>query len=245
MNKMTWKLLMAVAAAVICFAPNALADGTTSMTLVGAGSNVYDGAVYIGPYYADIGGSSTATPVICDDYNDESYIPESWTATVTNETNVSTTTNPLKWGDNPALYNQMSWLATQLMANQSNPTVEDAIQYAIWDLGVESTGGTITDLPLPGGTACTGTLSANEGETQCWINAAAAYAGTEFGNVTVYSFDGCTTAVSSPCSSTNPPQEFLVVNTPEPSTILLMALGLGGLFLLKRRQRFSAPTLAV
>jgi hypothetical protein len=244
MNKVIWKLGLAIAAAVIVFAPNALADNTTSMDLVSAGSNVYDNAVYIGPYYADIGGSSTATPVICDDYNDESYIPESWTAYTTNEANVATATAPLKWGDNQSLYNEMSYLANQLMANQSNPAVADAIQFAIWELGVQSAGGSITDLPLPGGSTCTGAFNATV--TACWLNQAVAnYASTIFSDVTIYSFDQCTNTASSPCSSTNPPQEFLVVTTPEPSTILLLVLGVGGLFLLKRRQRNAVTALAV
>jgi hypothetical protein len=241
MTKLTWKLGLAIAAAVVFFAPNAFADNTTSMLLTGAGSNVYDGAVYVGPYYATVGGSAN-TPVICDDYADESYVPESWTAYVTNETNAGTTTNPLKYGDNQSLYNEMSYLATQLTANQSNTAVADAIQFAIWDLGVENlTGSGITDLPLPGGSTCT---TFNMTNTACWMNQAAGYSSTSFSNVTIYSFDTCTTTANSPCSSTNPPQEFLAVSTPEPSAILLLVLGISGLFLLKRRSRTAGALIA-
>lgn len=240
MKKLTWKLGLAIAAVAAFFAPNAFADNTTSMVLTSAGSNVYDGAVFVGPYDATIG-TSADTPVICDDYKDDTYVPESWTAYVTNEPNAGTTSNPLKYGNNQTLYNEMSYLATQLMANQNNSSVADAIQFAIWDLGViDLTGSGITDLPLPGGSTCS-TFSATN--TACWMNQAAGFASTSFSNVTIYSFDACTTTVSSPCSSTNPPQEFLVV-TPEPATILLMGMGMGALFLLKRRSRNAGTAIA-
>jgi hypothetical protein len=235
MKKMIWKVGLAIAAAVVCFAPNALADGgTVTMTLTSAGTNAYDNAVYIGPYYAQIGGSSTTTPVICDDYVDDSYVPESWNATETNEASVSTATTPLKYGDNQTLYNELAYLATQLMANQGNTATIDAIQFAIWDLGYEDLNGGagITNLPLP-----TGTTN--------WINAAEANSGTTYGNVDIYSFSSCNSQVSSPCSNSNPPQEFMVVTTPEPSTILMLVLGLGGLFFVWRRQRNTGAMLAV
>lgn len=225
--KIMWKIALAAAALALCSASVTFAD-TTSMVLTSAGSNVYDNAVYIGPYYAQIGGSTTSTAVICDDYADESYVPESWTAYVTPENNLTLnnqgTNSVLKFGDNQSLYNELAYLATQLVANQGNTAVVDAIQFAMWDLGVKNGGGSITNLPLPTGTTD-------------WETTAASYATTTFSNVTIYSFDACTTTVSSPCSSSNPPQEFMTVNTPEPSTILMLALGLGGLLMLWRRKK--------
>src|ERR1700691_2444139 len=70
--------LLFLALSLLCIAPSAFAD-TASMDLTGAGSNVMDG-VYIGPYTATINGVST--PVICDDFADESYIGEAWTANI-------------------------------------------------------------------------------------------------------------------------------------------------------------------
>ena len=63
------------------------------------------------------------------------------------------------------------------------------------------------------------------------------YDSSDWANVSIYSFDQCTTTAASPCSSTKPPQEFIVVNAPEPATLLLLVLGLGALLLWKRRQR--------
>jgi PEP-CTERM motif len=230
MMKTILRLGFAITVVALFCVSSAFADNTASMILTSPGNNVYDNAVYIGPYYATIG-SSTNVPVICDDYVDNSYVPESWLAYVTPENNLTLNnqgaTSVLKFGDNPSLYNEMSWLATQLVANQSNTAAADAIQFAIWDLGVQSQGSSITDLPLPAGTSS-------------WMSNASAFANTTFANVTIYSFDSCTTTVSSPCSATNPPQEFLTVNTPEPSTILLLVLGLGGLLMLWQRRRNAA-----
>lgn len=231
--KIIWKIAVVAAVLGLCSASSVFAD-TTTMVLTSPGSNVYDNAVYIGPYYAQIGGSATSTPVICDDYVDESYVPESWTAYVTPENNLTLNnqgaTSVLKFGDNQSLYNELAYLATQLIANQGNTAVVDAIQFAMWDLGVKSQGGSITNLPLPAGTSG-------------WETTAAGYTNTIFSNVTIYSFDACTTTVSSPCSTTNPPQEFMAVNTPEPSTILMLALGLSGLLVLWRRKK-TAEVLA-
>ncbi len=50
------------------------------MTLCSPGDKPEDD-VYVGPYYAMINWVQKA--VICDDFTDDSYVPEVWTATVT------------------------------------------------------------------------------------------------------------------------------------------------------------------
>ena len=61
------------ALALLCIAPCAFAS--SSLTMTGAGNNVMDG-VYVGPYYATVNGAAN-TPVICDDFADETYIGSS------------------------------------------------------------------------------------------------------------------------------------------------------------------------
>lgn len=68
--------LFFIIVAVVVLGPFALAD---SMTLTSASSNVMAG-VYVGGYTANINGISTI--VICDDFKDDSFINESWTATM-------------------------------------------------------------------------------------------------------------------------------------------------------------------
>lgn len=247
MKNLMLKAALAAAAIAVCLAPSARAD-TATMDLTSAGSNVY-GGVYIGPYTATITPSgSTAgvsTPVICDDFGDESYVPEVWTANVSNESNVASNSAILRFGSESnyvALYNEASWLAVNLMQNVGNNAEEDAIQAAIWNIldptGVASNSYGFT---LPGG-ACTGSVD----QASCWQQAAVAAEGAtttgEFSDVTIYSYAGgpCTGAS---CPS-DPPQEFMVVNTPEPSTLLMLALGIGGLLMLWRRQRNAAVLVA-
>lgn len=249
MKNLMLKVALTVAALVICLAPNAHAD-TASMDLTSAGSNVY-GGVYIGPYTATItpSGSSTGTvtPVICDDFGDESYVPETWTANVSNESAVASNSSILRFGSQSnyiALYNEASWLAVALTQNVGNNAEVDAIQAAIWNiLDPADVASNTFGFTLPGGSTCTTTNSIDQ--AACWQKAATAAEGAnttmgEFSNVTIYSFASCTTTVSSPCSTTNPPQEFMVVNTPEPSTLLMLALGIGGLLMFWRRQRNAA-----
>lgn len=253
MKNFKLKMALATAALVICIAPNAHAD-TASMYLTSAADNgnynVY-GGVYIGPYTATITptGSSvgTVTPVICDDFGDDSYVPETWTANVSNESAVASNSAILRFGSETnyvALYNEASLLAVTLMQNVGNNQEVDALQAAIWNiLDPTDVASNNYGFTLPGGSTCvTGPNSVYE--AACWQQWAQSQEGTTttgmFSNVTIYSFDACTTTVSSPCSATNPPQEFMVVSTPEPSSLLMLALGIGGLLVLWRRKQNAA-----
>ena len=73
-TRQPWRL----SAVALLFAP-AMFAATVSMTLTSAGGNISNG-VYVNPYTASINGVSTT--VICDDYVDDSYVGESWTADV-------------------------------------------------------------------------------------------------------------------------------------------------------------------
>lgn len=248
MRGFTWKLGFGLAIAVVamCSAPVTRADQTASMDLTGVGNNGVFDNIYIGPYQASINGGAT-TPVICDDFGDESYIPETWTAYVTNETNVAASvlggSSPLRWvatggtlaqdaAMTQADYNQASWLANQLIgASGSSAT---AIQFAIWDL--------LDPTDVAGYTLPAGAIT--------WLNNSKAYANTEFSDVTIYSVDlsdpiSCPDEPRGTCSASNPPQEFMTVTTPEPSTLLMLGLGLGAMFLMWRRHRTVGSSMTV
>lgn len=76
-----WPLVIG---ALFCVTPTAVAQcvnppsGTSCMDLTSAGSNVM-GGVYVGPYFANINNGPT-TAVICDDFYDDTYVPEIWNA---------------------------------------------------------------------------------------------------------------------------------------------------------------------
>jgi hypothetical protein len=112
---------------------------TTSMNLTGTGDNatVYDGGsgVYVDPYTATVGGVSNVS-VICDDWSNNSYVGESWTANVTtlNSLNMGTNASTPLFGNNPTLYNEVAWLGTQLLANPTNYANQVAVSFALWEL---------------------------------------------------------------------------------------------------------------
>jgi len=119
--------------ALLFFASASLAQ-TTTMTLTGVGNGATVGDVYVNPYTATIG-STTGVSVICDDWSDNTYDPETWTANVNAVSSLTSTTSPAPlFGDNPKLYNEAAWLASQLMANSGNQTLQDEISFALWQL---------------------------------------------------------------------------------------------------------------
>lgn len=77
--------------------------------------------VYTSPYYGGL--TSTANlPIICDDFSDNSYVPEEWTAYVTSLSQIPTSGDDtiLKWGSAQS-------------GNFSNPGVLSS--YNTWDIG--------------------------------------------------------------------------------------------------------------
>jgi hypothetical protein len=118
-----------VAMALLCFAPCAFAN--SSLTVTGAGNNVM-GNVYVGPYYATVNGVLN-TPVICDDFADETSIGSSWNFTANN---FSTLGNAL-WGNQASNYEAGAWLTIQMLSlngNPNNATQVGYISFAIWSL---------------------------------------------------------------------------------------------------------------
>lgn len=190
----------------LCLAPYAVADSSTPMILTSAGSNVMDG-VYVGAYTAMVNGVSTQ--VVCDDYADDSYLNESWNASVTNFSSLGST----KWQSSSG-YNDAAWLM-QKMFNSSNQTTVGEIQYAIWGIFDPSAITDLTNFNTTYGQAAQG-----------WINTAAAqtYTPGEFPNFLVYTpVAGTATCGGGPCPTSGPPQEFLVVHAPESPFLTTLA----------------------
>jgi len=248
MNKLHRKQWILTAAAVIVFASASLAQTTTSITLTGVGDGsvvtnpTYFG-VYVDPYTATVGGTSNVS-VICDDWSDNSYVPETWTAyvnTVAAATNGTATPSPL-FGNGTTTYEELAWLGTQLLANPTNQTVQAEISFAIWEL-TYGVNGTKQEVPDPttflAGAANGSTYqSAISGANGLLAQAAAAVtAGYKGAGWEILTPD-TGASISSPGSSTNPPQEFLVY-TPESSSGILLAadmFGLLGLAIVFRRR---------
>lgn len=199
----------------LCFAPSIFAT-TTTMNITSAGSsvlgtNVLDG-VYVGPYTATINGASV--PVICDDYADETYIPETWTASVSTFSNLSSakwaSTYPIDYIEH---YKEAGWLIQQMFA-PSNASQVGEIQYAVWGVFDPSA---ISDL--------TSYNSTDGSIAQNWLTQAqhADLSSVNTADFTVYTplSSPSPTCGGSPCPS-SPPQEFITYSTPEPSSLLIL-----------------------
>ena len=228
-----------IAAVILCVAPACFA-AQTQMTLVGPGSNGHLGItpVYIGPYVADIGPSNTPVQVICDDYFDETYIPETWTANIFDLSNLTGTIfGPSGLHSDPAYqagYQQVAWLSQQLVQQTFFPTLVPGahnalgdIQYAIWAVFDPA--------------ALNNISGADHTNAVAWLNAAQAHYSTgDYSNVSIYTPD--TTSLIScgghACEFT-PPQEFVLVRTSEPGAIAILFVDLSAVgilvFLFRRR----------
>ena len=201
---------------------------TASMDLTGAGSNVLD-QVYIGPYTATINGVSTQ--VICDDYYDESFIGESWTANTS--TFPSLTDAKFTSAPESQKYEEAAYLALKLLAAPVNSLEAGEIQFALWGVFDPSAITSLTSHNHGDGLAASWYLTDAE-------NNYSTLTASQLGEFTIYTPDSNDpiTCGNKPCAS-GPPQEFIAVKTPVPSTILLLGFGLTLVFLLTQKRRLA------
>jgi len=231
------------AAVVLVSASAAFGQQTVSMNLTGTGNNTIEWGssfgVFVDPYTATVGGVPNTT-VICDDWSNNSFVGESWTANVTNLTSVVGSSSPM-FGNNAAaqtLYNEVAWLATDLLNNYS-PTPSAAQQttqindsFAIWQL-TYGANGTTQELPSPVSFGSINQTAVNTAKTNAANAVAGGWVGTDWEILTPNTSDPIT-CTGSGCPSPNNattlgvPQEFLVF-TPEASTIVMFAAGVLGL----------------
>lgn len=151
------------ASALLFFAGNSLlADQPTvtfSMTGAAIGGSL-DG-IYTSPYQAQINGVPLNVPAICDDFANNSYVPETWTAWLTNLSEINSvpatsTPDHLKWNnadssgdivvggttyagwdlDQKLAYNVAAYLAVRIMQTSvpSPTTASEEYSYAMWEL---------------------------------------------------------------------------------------------------------------
>jgi hypothetical protein len=191
------------AVALLCLAPCALADSNT-LTMTGAGNNVMQG-VYVGPYYATVNGVAN-TPVICDDFADDSVIGNSWSFTANN----FSTLGSALWGNQTQNYESAAWLTLQMLSLNSipgNSTQVGYISYAIWQLFDKAALGKLNSTQLAGVNYWLGKIPSNLTTSQ-------------FANFVILTPKGCT-------PGTCPGQEFFMLVPEGGSTaIYLLVTGL-------------------
>jgi hypothetical protein len=207
------KVLLVAVAALLFIAPAAFADSVISIN----GSYAFANNGYgIPPYGGTLNGQ--AAQFYCVDFSHDIKAGDTWNAVVTNLTSGSNFSSTYQYNSslvNPNLaayntYTEFAWLVTQ-MQSTSNQSAQAADQWAIWSLS----GGASLD-PFTGPNSATSLLTA----AQNAVN----------GGWTAQGFEILTPDVG------QYGQEFLV-KTPEPSGLLLLAVGLCGLFLFSYREK--------
>jgi hypothetical protein len=250
-------LASSVALMLLLFTGFAGAQTTVTFDLTGANSGNLAG-VYTSPYTGTINGGSSI-PVICDDFKDESYIPETWTAystklsSLTETPNFSSTTNSstdsvLLWksasGSITVSGNSYSWalnqaaaytvaavLAIDILDSSSGSQAQQDYSYALWELFQESS----VASQLSGDQTDLANASSDLSKA---ITQAETETPANYPNVTIYSYDtgaACPDSQNDVCPKT-PPQEFITV-TPEPASMFLFGTGLLGIIAVMRRKQ--------
>lgn len=200
-----------ILAFVAATATNSLAN-TVTVKLTGVNGAV-QGGVYVDPYSGTINGSSPLT-LVCDDFAHETRIGESWTATVSDFSDLSGAR--FQQGSAAATlksYDEAAYLYNALL---SHPSEYGDISFAIWGLFTPSA-------RHSSGFTANSAFWLGQAESQIFTPG-------EFSNFIV---------LTPTNSGTNSAQEFITA-TPEPGTIVLMITGLIAGCLLYEKKRLAA-----
>lgn len=209
-NQSLWGVGLAV---VMFLAPCALGQGSVGISMNNGGQYAMNG-VYVGAYNATVNGQSSQ--IICDDFSDDTYLNESWTANVTSFSNLGSSNTPM-WTNqkgSSTLYADAAWLATQMLApgNQNNNT-QGYLAYALWNLFNPNALNGLNSTQLKG--------------VNYWLSMIpAGLTPSQYANFFIYTPD---LSKSITCGGGNcptaPPQEFLgFVSAPEGGAALLYLL---------------------
>jgi hypothetical protein len=264
LRKLRYASIVALALAMVAGSALAFqAPTTTTFYLDNPGSYTVLAGVYTSPYGGQVNfPTSSIVPVICDDFADESFTPEEWTAYVTSLSSLTSGTDTyLKWSKStydPSLsqtqaYDVAALLSIDILQSSSGSTAQQDLSYALWALfdplgngASPSDPGAFGQLNNYGDTSAISqaTTDLNAAINDVVNTNSSALAELSNYKVTIYSYKSgatCPDQTGGVCANT-PPQEFITVTTPEASTPILLAVDLLGFialvgFLRKRVSR--------
>jgi len=232
----------------------------TDFNLVGLGSGATLAGIYTSPYTAMIGGGPPVD-VICDDFADDTFVPEDWTAYVTSLSSIvsgTADTSVLKWqppiASAPTItetqaYEAAALLSIDILQNTGLTPVGTSQQqdysFALWELFDPTDAN--NQLVSNGDTndATYAQIYLNAALTEVTSSPSATAADLANYNVTIYSYDASAGAPTGACGGPCPaPQEFITVSMAEPPSAAVFAVyflfGGGGLLFLGRRRILRA-----
>jgi hypothetical protein len=224
--------MLAIVLAVIVLGNGVYAHAdTVTLELTGVGPGYNDGSYYVYPYVFSVNGAGSVS-MVCDDFNDEIYMYETWQANVytlaqvlsgtpgDGQMNVSSgslaTTRSQAYIDAAYLYQQLVLPANNDQTDAVN------LNHTIWAL-------------FAGDTGYNSDAGVQYWFTQAQTYAAAAYASGSLNNVDFY-----TPVAGTQPSGDGTPQEFIGTSVPEPTSLALLGVGLIGLGVISRKRRFQA-----
>jgi hypothetical protein len=254
-HKSFYAILAALALLILTVCPMG-AQETATLYVNSAGSGANLAGVFTSPYTGTVNGGPTID-VICDDFADNSYVPETWTAFVTPMSSLTsgTTDTDLRWlnttgatmtEDSQTLnqtqaYEVAAVLAIEIVQAPSGSQAQEDLSYALWGLfyptGVPDNTGAFTWLANAGDTT---DLANAENYIDNAVNfvlnpSNSAQVQADVNSATIYSYDPAANPNGPVCGSgacvTSPPQELITI-TPiaasEASTPILLAVDLLG-----------------
>jgi hypothetical protein len=264
----SWYVIVAPLALVLLATTPLMAQDPVTVNLNGLGSGSILAEAYTSPYTGTINGGPTID-VICDDFADNSYDPEEWTAYATQLSSLTSGTpdTTLRWLGNGSTitvdghtldqaqaYTVAAVLAVDLLASAPGSEAQEDLSYAMWGLfdptGTSSDPGAFTWLSDYKDTTDLNNAETylNNAVTYVFNSANASQVQADVNAVTIYSYDPSANPDGPSCGGkpcpASPPQELITVTTvraSEASTPVLLAVDLLGFMALLRflRKRIS------
>jgi PEP-CTERM motif len=211
------RLLAAAVFLLTMLTGSAFADSNVTMQLTGVGGN-NGGGVYTYPYDFTVNG--TPTSLICDTFDNEVYVGETWTATVSD-----LLSGAGLFGVNTQKYEAAGLIFKSILSGTVDATEGN---WAIW--GLFSTNAQDNSYYASSGAA---------GLASQYLTLALSAAPGDFAGLVLY------TPVAGSQSVGGTPQEYIGVSMPEPGTIamLLLTLAFGaGIFVFRKRLGLNLVT---